>query len=221
MLDAQKSPAEAGMPNISRQIWDMKYRLKDPKKNPIDLTVEDSWSRIAKALAEAEPEEIRAEQEARFYAALAGFRYLPAGRITAGAGTGRNVTLFNCLAGDTPVLTRDRGLVPIRDVAGQTVHVADGNGDWTAAMVYDHGVQDLVEIELALGETRKNRRTVRATPEHRWILDDGREVTTAKLTIGDQIPVAYAKKAIGDHTAYARGRGARDHLRGRVRGAQR
>jgi ribonucleoside-diphosphate reductase alpha chain len=74
----------------------MKYRLKDADKNPVDLTVEDSWSRIAKALAEAEPEEIRAEQEARFYEALSGFRYLPAGRITAGAGTGRNVTLFNC-----------------------------------------------------------------------------------------------------------------------------
>jgi ribonucleoside-diphosphate reductase alpha chain len=34
--------------------------------------------------------------EERFYEALEDFRYLPAGRITAGAGTGRNVTLFNC-----------------------------------------------------------------------------------------------------------------------------
>ena len=34
--------------------------------------------------------------EARFYAALEGFKFLPAGRITAGAGTGRAVTLFNC-----------------------------------------------------------------------------------------------------------------------------
>lgn len=205
MLDAQKSPAEAGMPNISRQIWDMKYRLKDAEKQPVDLTVEDTWSRIAKALAEAEPEAIRAEQEARFYKALEGFRYLPAGRIIAGSGTGRTVTLFNCLAGDTPVLTRERGLVRIADLAGQTVHVADGNGDWTASMVYDHGVQDLIEVELALGRTRKNRRSVRATPEHRWILDDGREVTTAELVIGDQIPVAYAKKNMHDNIAYLRG----------------
>ena len=42
MLDAQKSPAEAGMPNISRQIWDMKYRLKDAEKQPVDLTVDIS-----------------------------------------------------------------------------------------------------------------------------------------------------------------------------------
>ena len=32
----------------------------------------------------------------RFYAALEDFRFLPAGRIVAGAGTGRAVTLFNC-----------------------------------------------------------------------------------------------------------------------------
>jgi ribonucleoside-diphosphate reductase alpha chain len=32
----------------------------------------------------------------RFYEALADFKFLPAGRVLAGAGTGRNVTLFNC-----------------------------------------------------------------------------------------------------------------------------
>jgi len=96
MLDTPKSPAQADMPNVALQIWDMKYRFKRPDKTPVDKTVEDSWRRVAKALAEAEPEEIRAAQEERFYKALEGFRYLPAGRITAGAGTGRNVTLFNC-----------------------------------------------------------------------------------------------------------------------------
>ena len=205
MLDVRKSPAEAGMPNISRQIWDMKYRLKDADKTPVDLTVEDTWSRIARALAEAEPEEIRAEQEARFYKALEGFRYLPAGRITAGAGTGRNVTLFNCLHGDTPILTRERGLVPIRSVAGETVHVSDGNGDWVPAPIHDHGVQDLIEVEVGLGATRKNRRVIRATPGHRWVLADGREATTAELNVGDLIPVSYAKKRISDDVAYARG----------------
>ncbi len=79
---------------IAEQIWDMKYRLKEADGTPIDLTVEDSWRRIAKALAavEADP----AAWEARFYGALEDFKYLPAGRITAGAGTGRSVTLFNC-----------------------------------------------------------------------------------------------------------------------------
>ncbi len=79
---------------IAEQIWDMKYRLKDAEGAPVDLTVEDSWRRIARALAavEADP----ALWEDRFYGALEDFKYLPAGRITAGAGTGRAVTLFNC-----------------------------------------------------------------------------------------------------------------------------
>jgi len=79
---------------IAEQIWDMKYRLKEADGAPIDLTVEDTWRRIARALAsvEAEPE----PWEDRFYAALEDFKYLPAGRITAGAGTDRSVTLFNC-----------------------------------------------------------------------------------------------------------------------------
>ena len=79
---------------IAAQIWDMKYRLKAADGTPIDATVEDSWRRVARALAavEARPE----DWEGRFYDALAGFRFLPAGRILAGAGTGRSVTLFNC-----------------------------------------------------------------------------------------------------------------------------
>ena len=79
---------------IAEQIWDMKYRLKDIDGTPLDGTVEDTWRRIARALAETEADP--AAWEDRFYAALEDFRYLPAGRITAGAGTGRSVTLFNC-----------------------------------------------------------------------------------------------------------------------------
>ncbi len=79
---------------IAEAIWDMKYRLKEADGTPIDQTVEDTWRRIARALAEVEKDP--AKWEDKFYAALEDFKYLPAGRITAGAGTGRNVTLFNC-----------------------------------------------------------------------------------------------------------------------------
>ncbi|MDP4063912.1 hypothetical protein IMCC1933_14150 [Rhodobacteraceae bacterium IMCC1933] len=79
---------------IAEQIWDMKYRFKQVDGTPIDKTVEDSWQRIARALAAVET--APAEWEPKFYDALADFKFLPAGRITAGAGTERNVTLFNC-----------------------------------------------------------------------------------------------------------------------------
>ena len=79
---------------IAESIWDMKYRFKEADGKPIDLTVEDSWRRIARDLAKVEKDpEV---WEDKFYSALEDFKYLPAGRITAGAGTARNVTLFNC-----------------------------------------------------------------------------------------------------------------------------
>ena len=80
---------------IAEQMWDMKYRLKEYDGTPIDLTVHDTWSRIANALAAKEEDP---EHWAKvFNDALESFKFLPAGRINAGAGTGdRNVTLFNC-----------------------------------------------------------------------------------------------------------------------------
>ena len=79
---------------ISSRIWDMKYRLKAADGTPIDRTIEDSWRRVARALASVEAEPARWEPV--FCSALDGFGFLPAGRILAGAGTERQVTLFNC-----------------------------------------------------------------------------------------------------------------------------
>ena len=80
--------------SISQQIWDMKYRLRGPSGEPIDKTIEDTWQRVAAALAA--PEKDPARWAERFYAAMTDFKFLPAGRVIAGAGTGRSVTLFNC-----------------------------------------------------------------------------------------------------------------------------
>jgi len=81
---------------ISQQIWDMKYRFRapGPAGEVFDKTIEDTWTRIANALAA--PERDPAAWREPFYRALEDFRFLPAGRIVAGAGTARNVTLFNC-----------------------------------------------------------------------------------------------------------------------------
>ena len=79
---------------IAEQIWDMKYRFKEADGTPIDLSVEDSWRRIATDLARVENEP--SQWEGKFYDALEDFKFLPAGRITAGSGTARSVTLFNC-----------------------------------------------------------------------------------------------------------------------------
>ncbi|MEM7172608.1 MAG: adenosylcobalamin-dependent ribonucleoside-diphosphate reductase [Pseudomonadota bacterium] len=84
--------------SLSQRIWDLKYRLKDDDGAALDLTIEDSWRRMAHALAapEAASPEGAAVWENRFYDALKNFTFLPAGRIQAGAGSDRKVTLFNC-----------------------------------------------------------------------------------------------------------------------------
>ncbi|HSZ75670.1 MAG TPA: LAGLIDADG family homing endonuclease [Rhizomicrobium sp.] len=84
------------MSEISRQIWDMKYRLKSADGTPIERDVAETFMRVASAAASAEAPATRAQWSAEFNAALSGGGFIPAGRILAGAGTGRSVTLFNC-----------------------------------------------------------------------------------------------------------------------------
>jgi ribonucleoside-diphosphate reductase alpha chain len=80
---------------LSQRIWDTKYRWREPGEVR-DAAVEDTWRRIARAVASVEGSADRAVWEKRFYSILEGFRFLPGGRIQAGAGTGHRVTLFNC-----------------------------------------------------------------------------------------------------------------------------
>ncbi len=83
---------------ISREIWDQKYRLKAADGTPVDVSIEDTWWRVARAAAAAEKGGRRQRERwaQRFYNVLSDFTFLPAGRIIAGAGSGRRVTLFNC-----------------------------------------------------------------------------------------------------------------------------
>jgi ribonucleoside-diphosphate reductase alpha chain len=82
---------------IARRIWDTKYRLREGGEI-LDREVGDTWARIAAAAAAVETggKKQRSFWAVQFEAAMADFGFLPAGRIIAGAGTGRAVTLFNC-----------------------------------------------------------------------------------------------------------------------------
>ncbi len=75
--------------DISRHIWETRYRSAG------ETDIHASWKRVAQAIAAAETQGRDAWAE-RFFSLLDGFRFLPGGRILAGAGTGHRVTLFNC-----------------------------------------------------------------------------------------------------------------------------
>ncbi len=84
----------AGATPIARDIWDLKYRFKPHDERTPDLTLADTFRRVAQAVAEAEHD--TAHWGDQFFDLLSDMRFIPAGRILAGAGTGRGVTLFNC-----------------------------------------------------------------------------------------------------------------------------
>lgn len=83
---------------ISEDIWNGKYRLVGRDGGPSDASLDDTFWRVARAAAAVEKggEKAREKWAARFHDAIADYGFLPAGRILAGAGTGRAVTLFNC-----------------------------------------------------------------------------------------------------------------------------
>ncbi len=78
---------------IAEHIWETKYRLLARGRD--EDSVEQTWQRVARTLAQGEAREAAAWEE-RFYQVLEAFQFLPGGRILAGAGSGRRVTLLNC-----------------------------------------------------------------------------------------------------------------------------
>jgi ribonucleoside-diphosphate reductase alpha chain len=80
---------------LAEEIWTAKYRFAPPAGDG-DEDFAATAARVAQAVAEAERPRDRAVWAERFRDAMLDFRFLPAGRIIAGAGTARSVTLFNC-----------------------------------------------------------------------------------------------------------------------------
>ncbi|MEZ5850855.1 MAG: adenosylcobalamin-dependent ribonucleoside-diphosphate reductase [Hyphomicrobiaceae bacterium] len=84
------------LPSISHYVWDQKYRLRAEDGTPLEATLSDTWRRVAHAAASVEPAAQRARWSQTFFDAMDSLAFLPGGRIIAGAGTERDVTLFNC-----------------------------------------------------------------------------------------------------------------------------
>ena len=82
---------------ISEEIWAGKYRFLPEVGGQAEEGLEDTFLRVAVAAASVEPKQAGRERAAqRYFDAMADYGFLPGGRILAGAGSGRRVTLFNC-----------------------------------------------------------------------------------------------------------------------------
>src|SRR5450755_2468213 len=88
---------------IRQKVFMDRYSLKDPSGNPLEFYPEQLWARVARGIAAIETtDEKRAEWEQKFFDALTEFQFVPGGRILAGAGSGHQVTYYNCFVIPSP-----------------------------------------------------------------------------------------------------------------------
>ncbi len=92
---------------LSEKVFLDRYSLKDEAGNPVEKTPEEMWKRVARGIAEVETKETRAEWRKKFYEVMKDFKFLPGGRIFAGAGTNYDVTYYNCFVIPSPKDSRD------------------------------------------------------------------------------------------------------------------
>lgn len=128
IIDSEAATATLLQP-ASLDIWDSKYRLKDKAGNPIDASIDETFQRVAKALASVESAECRDECEAQFLWALRNGA-VPAGRILSNAGAGEykpSASTINCTVSDTIGDSMDSILTKLRE-AGITLKNGSGIG---------------------------------------------------------------------------------------------
>jgi ribonucleoside-diphosphate reductase alpha chain len=126
MLEQQKPDTTTQQPTdsqtmtqlegIRQKVFMDRYSLKDPSGQPLEFYPEQLWARVARGIASVETtEELQTSWEKRFYEALTGFQFVPGGRILAGAGSGHQVTFYNCMPPEQEVLTAV-GYRPISEI---------------------------------------------------------------------------------------------------------
>lgn len=131
-LEAVKKDAVTDIPlqPASQDIWDKKYRLKTKKGEPVDASIDDTYKRVARALADAEPtEEKRKYWYERFLWALRRGA-IPAGRITSNAGALEHkpaTSTINCTVSGTIEDSMDGILDKVHE-AGLTLKAGCGIG---------------------------------------------------------------------------------------------
>ena len=113
----------------SLDIWDKKYRLSSKDGQPLDGTMDDTYKRVARALADVEREELRETCYERFLWALRQGA-IPAGRVTSNAGAWEHkpaTSTINCTVSGTIRDSMDDILGKVHE-AGLTLKAGCGIG---------------------------------------------------------------------------------------------
>ncbi len=93
---------------VSEKVFLDRYSLKDPQGKPLEKKPEEMWRRVAKAVANQELDpQAKKYWEKEFFWAMKNFKYIPGGRILAGAGTNFLLTYYNCFVIPSPKDSRN------------------------------------------------------------------------------------------------------------------
>ncbi len=107
---------------VSQKVFLDRYSMKDKAGNPIEKTPDAMWKRIAKAGAALEKKSDQKKWEKKFFEAFKDFKYIPGGRILAGAGTGYDVTFYNCFVIPSPQDSRQGILDTLKNMVEIMAH---------------------------------------------------------------------------------------------------
>ncbi len=109
---------------IRQKVFLDRYALKDKDGSLLEHTPEEMWKRVARGVAQTEDKEVRYHWKKEFYRVMEDFKFVPAGRILSGAGTGYQVTYFNCFVIPSPNDSRHG----ILQALGQLVEIQARSG---------------------------------------------------------------------------------------------
>ena len=112
------------MEGLRQKVFLDRYALKAKNGDLIEKTPEEMWKRVAWGISQAEKPAVRQQWEQRFYDVMKDFKFVPGGRILSGAGTGYQVTYFNCFVIPSPKDSRD-GII---DSLKQLVEIQSRSG---------------------------------------------------------------------------------------------
>ncbi len=152
---------------VRSKIFLDRYSWKDEQGKPTEEVPDQMWARVARAIAQVEKtERLRKYWEEKFYYALSDFKFLPGGRILSAAGTGYEVTYYNCFVIPSPkdsrggiidnlkvmmeIMSRAGGvginLSSLRP-SGARVHKVNGtsSGPVSWASLYSTGTHDVIQ----------------------------------------------------------------------------
>lgn len=111
---------------LAQEVFLDRYALKNGKGRPIEKTPDEMWRRVALEISQVEKSaKLKKEWEKKFYEAMEDFKFVPGGRILAGAGSANKVTYFNCFVLPSPEDSR-KGIIKTLEI--MTEIMARGGG---------------------------------------------------------------------------------------------